>query len=314
MDARVGLIFSMAALLAPMEAAAQACCNATSAGEIGVVGRCQQAVLGAQLSYTHGTARYDQRGQAQALGAQDSEDVVWTLAGGAHVASRVQLHAALPLRLHHRALGASHDEVAFGVGDVEAGVGVLVLDDDMVGITGDASSWTPFVELTLTGHAPTGRSAHESERLTQADVTGEGSWGAAVSARVAKSITTEHTLRLRGELRWIGPHHAAAGEFDPGELASLSAGWGYAPSLFWNFGVQAAWSWRDEARLNGERVASSLQRRTSVGVFASHALAFPDWELVGAASMDALWDGAGANVARTGPSVSLGVRRNFMTW
>lgn len=319
MKARPGALSLMAALTAtltatPREARPQACCNATSAGEVGLVGRCQQAVIGAQVSYTHGTSRYDQRGRASTLAAYDSEDMVWTLAAGVHLLPRLQLYAALPVRAQHRASPGAGDTLGFGVGDAEIGAGVLLLDDEMVGIGAAPSTWSPFVELMLSAHLPTGRAASQSADVMQADVTGDGSWGAALGARVAKSITPEHTLRLRGELRSSAPHPSAVGVFDPGDQASMAAGWSYMPSLFWTFGAQASWSWRTPSRLDGEPVAYSAQRKTSLGVSVSHALDFPAWELLASLSLDALWDGAGANIARTGPSLTLGIRRNFMSW
>lgn len=310
------LLFAAAA---PSPVAAQACCTVTGAGEFGVVGPCHSGGLSAQLSYQRAVGSYDEDGDFHRLHDASVDDVVLMVAGGVRFLDRrLQLTAAAPLRLQHRAFG-DESATSVGFGDVAASFRALVLEGAINGFdTSDSSSYVPFVELFTSARAPTGRAPEDTDDSLGADITGDGSWGLTFGAKISAFLTLHHSVALN--IAWGHrfardvPPTEASGQgrrFAPGEALDLRLAWTRIHNLYWSYGAFAAFRFTGITEQDGEEVEDSETRRTNFGLFLTHAIALPEWETTLSITLDPFWPGGGSGLAFVGPTAAISIHRYF---
>lgn len=307
-------IFAIVAAVAPASAArAQACCTATSGGEIGTVGPCYRATLTAQVAWDHAFGSWDGEGEYRPLRAMSADDVTTMLAGGVRFASQsLFVRGAAPMRLQHRAFEAGESSTRVGLGDVSGALGATILEDPQGGIDwSDPSTLVPFVELALGVRAPTGRAPAQTQDVTGADVMGDGAWELSLEAKTTKFVTGRNSITLAAQYGHRFEHDAGDRRFQPGEAISLRASWLHLPSLFWSFGAFGTLAVTTDVSVDGETVPGSGTRRLRAGAFVSHALSFPEWELTATLASDALFDGGGEDLPLAGTTLALAVQRAF---
>lgn len=315
----VATLLAMATLSAPKAAHAQACCAATGAGEFAVVGPCQKAVLGAQLSVEHGLGTFSEQGEFRTLTDARINDMILSVGGGVHVYKRsLQVYGSAPMRLQYRAWGSESGELSPGLGDISGGVRWTVLDDTGAGISAeDPGSFIPYVDLFVGLKAPTGRAPDQSESRLGADVTGDGFWAPSAGIKATKFLTPNHVLSLNAAVayplaRAIDIPGAPDSDFRRGIATDLGVSYLYLHNIFWSWGLASTMKFEGESTLNGHTLAHSDTHRLRFGGHVTHGFSFPFWEASLSVMLDAWWDGAASNIPFVGPAVTLGVRRQFL--
>ena len=305
-------------LLAPAPAAAQACCTATGAGEFAVVGRCQDKVLGAQMSYQRGLGSYADDGEYRSLDHAEVNDVTLSVGGGFRVIDKsFQLYGSAPLRLQQRGLDGTGTNTSVGLGDVGLAARWTALADNMAGLDfGEADSLVPFLDLYAGTKLPTGRPAEDSEVTTGSDIMGDGSWQLYAGAKAAKFIAPEHVFGLRGQYSYAFArtidHGGTSTEYRPGPTWLGALSYLYIHDLFWSGGLVATYEWSARAESGGALVPDSESRRLSFGGHITHGFDFPFWEATLSVTVDSWWERGGENVPFVGPSASVALRRQWL--
>lgn len=308
--ARVGvaLVAALAGWLAASDARAQACCGTTGSGEFGVVGRSQLASVASQLSYERGFGSFDASGRFSSLRGVRVNDAVFALGAGYRLFSPLQLHASLPLRVQSRDIDSLGSSTAVGPADATVGIRADIVEEGHVGRLVGA----PFVQLGALLTVPTGTTPEESEDVTGADMTSDGSWGVSPLVRVSKTVSERDTLELRGAYLVRLPREVTATTGESRRLrapheAQLYAGYTRTHGLFWLWGVHVDFRAGSQAQEDGAGVADSETRRTRAGARVVHYVGYPNWALSAALVSDLPLDGLDANVPFAGTTLSLGL-------
>lgn len=312
-------LFALWALGAPQTAHAQACCAATGAGEFAVVGPCQKAVLGAQLSVEHGIGTFSDDGEFHALNDARVNDLILSLGGGVHVYKRsLQVYGSVPMRLQYRAWTSDAGEWSPGLGDLAGGVRWTVLEDTGTGLNADdPASLIPYLDLFVGLKTPTGRAPEDSDSLLGSDVTGDGFWTPSAGLKATKFLTPNHVLSLNAAVaypleRKVELPNAPRASFRRGLATDLGVSYVYLHNIFWSWGLASTVKFEGDSTFNGDTVAHSATRRLRFGGHVTHGFSFPFWEASLALMMDAWWDGAASNIPLAGPALTLSVRRQFL--
>ncbi|MFP4598509.1 MAG: hypothetical protein ACLFVJ_09660 [Persicimonas sp.] len=314
----LAVLVAATCLFTGRDAAAQACCTATGAGELSVVGRCYDGVAAAQLSYERAWGSYDVEGEYHSMSDAEIDDFILTLGAGQRVLTRsLQVHASVPLRMQYRRFGDADGDMATRLGDAAFALRWTALEDKMDGIDFDKfDSLVPFLDAYIALKVPSGRAPEDSESATGADITGDGAWQALVGTKISKFITSSHVLAVQldyihGFARDIDHGGAQPIDFDPGEEFSARLSWLQIHDLFWSWGAFAKGQWATDASQDGEVVDGSATERFRVGAHITHAISFPLWEVTLSGSVDTWWDHAGQNLPYVGPSGAVTLRRNW---
>lgn len=300
------------------DASAQACCTATGAGEFGVVGRCHQSVLAAQLGYEPILGTYDSRRNFNTFEGANLQDLLVTIGGGTRFGTeRFQLHGSLPLRLQYRQFSGLEGATGWGVGDATLGARWLFLQDMMSGIfPGIRDTYYPFLEGYLNLRIPSGRSPEAANDPIGADVTGTGHWGAVAGLKVVKFLTYQHVLGAYVDGAYTLGRSIDRGrgsvDYRPGVEVSSGLTYQHIPTLRWSWGVMGGVRFQGRAVQDGEALLESSTQRLLFGAHVTRSIVYPFWEVSLSASNDAWGDLGGKNLPFVGPNVALVVQRNFL--
>ncbi|MDD9943256.1 MAG: hypothetical protein OXU20_19615 [Myxococcales bacterium] len=297
---------------------AQACCGANSTTDFGVVAPWMRATAASSLSYRQGFGSFDTAGRFVAGGDFTDRDVALRIGGGIRLWYQpLQIHGSVPVRIQHRQIG---DESATraGFGDITAALRWTASQPSVDGISlEDPSTFVPLCDLFVGGKAPTGAEPGKDMHPTQADVFGNGAWEASVGTRIAKSLTTRHlvALRLQYDVRFETERDqlddTTAG-FKPGNQLNLRFEYLYTDSIFWTGGLFANLRVAGQSQQDGSAIPDTDERLLNFGIQVIHALAYPQWDLIVAASSDAFWDQGGVGVPFASFGLSVAVRRTFL--
>ncbi|MFW6049548.1 MAG: hypothetical protein ACODAU_00150 [Myxococcota bacterium] len=298
----------------PARAGAQACCTGTASGELGVVGPCRRALVSAQLTWEHQVGGWANDGTFRRFDGTRAEDLALTVAGGVRfLEDRLQLHGSLPVRMQHRALPGLGTSTRAGLGDAFVGLRGTIVEGAQDGVEkGDPSTLVPWVDLILGAGIPTGRAPDRTRDATGADIMGDGSWDATLGAKLTQFVASRHALTATFTWSHRFARQVEGRRFAPGARYAVRLAWLHIPSLFWSWGPFASLDLTAPAEQDGNTVAASRTRRLRVGLFATHAIVFPTWELMVGLSSDAMFDGGGRNVPFAGATLSVGIQRVFM--
>lgn len=320
----IGLFFAAAIALlgslgAPVETYAQSCCAATGAGEFAVVGRCQSAVLAAQLSADRPVGTYSADGTYHRLENAEVDDFILSIGGGFRLFSpTLQVYGSVPMHLQYRSFGDESGEFGAGLGDVAGGIRWTAFEDTVEGIDwSKPRSLVPFVDLYVDVKTPTGRAPDDSDLATAADVTGGGFWQLSAGMKVSKFLLPSHALILNGSYAHPLAHEvkqsgAQSIDFARGQALNLQFSYLYIHNLFWSWGLSSSLRFEGNSTINGNEVADSSTRLLRFGGHVTHGFSYPFWEATLSVMMDSVWVNGGSNIPYVGPTALVSVRRQFL--
>lgn len=322
---RAGIILTtfaataLATLAAPAEVQAQACCAATGAGEFAVVGRCQSAVIGTQISAFRPTGTYSGDGDYRSLSNAEVDDFILSVGGGFRPFSPSwQVYGSAPMHLQYRAFAGEDGEVGVGLGDVAGGLRWTAFEDTMEGIVWDKpATLIPFVDVYIDALAPSGRGPDDSEKMTGADVTGGGFWQVTGGLKITKFLLPSHALTLNTTYalpfaREVAQSSGTPIDFARGQALTVQFSYLYIHNLFWSWGLTSSVKVEGDARIDGAALSDSGSRRLRFGGHMTHEFGFPFWEASLSVMMDSVWQDGGSNIPYVGPAATVGLRRNFL--
>ena len=301
---------------------AQSCCTAGNPTEFAVVGACQHAAVAAQLGYQGYRGGYGSGGAYSSLDKlkMGGQDATLLIGGGWRpLRSRVQIQGALPLRWQERSYEYLGSHSSTGVGDLSMGLRWSATEDTMSGaFSGEPGSWLPFVDVIAGLKMPTGRPTEDSKPdLAFSDVMGDGAWQMTAGLRVLKYVTTTSAVGVGVDYSHPFEHDKPDGSggtlrVTKGDSVELRANVVHLQGRHWSFGAFGSYLIGANARENAKVVEDSAVRHLRVGASVTRVLSLPNWESTLGVALDPWWQDGGRNVPFVGPSLSLGVRRNFM--
>jgi len=193
-----------------------------------------------------------------------------------------------------------------------------VLEDWVAGVDlADPRTWVPFVQLFVSGTAPTGRAAEQGEEPSASDVMGNGSWELTSGASVTKFVTMDTALLLGASYghrfaRQVSPRGGSSRyDFSPGDELSFKLGFLQVEGLFLSWGASVSVRTTGNAERDGVEVLGSSTLRTRVGAQVGYYLAYPTWQLRVAPAVDLPVDDLGRNLPFVGPALAVVLQRNF---
>lgn len=308
--------------LSAQAAWAQSCCTSGNPTEFAVVGACQHIAVAAQLGYQGYRGGYGSGGTYSSLDKlkMGGQDATLLIGGGWRpLRGPVQIQGALPLRWQERSYEYLGSHGSSGVGDVSMGLRWSASEDKMSGaFSGEPGSWLPFVDVIAGIKMPTGRPTEDSKPdLAFSDVMGDGAWQMTAGLRVLKYLSTSSAVGVGVDYSHPFEHDKPDGSgstvrVTKGDSVELRANAVHLQGMRWSFGAFASYLMGARAREDGKAVADSAVRHLRFGASVTRVLSMPNWESTLGVALDPWWQDGARNVPFVGPSVTLGVRRNFM--
>lgn len=306
---------TLALVLIPHTAAAQACCINPGAYTLGRVAPWDRAVLAAELGYDYAYGSANQLGEYHALHDTQAQDVVLALGGGYRVLPVLQLQAELPLRLQYRNLPGLSAATTLRPGDAAGALRWLVLEDSSDAPAANPRGWSPLLELVAGVTLPTGRAPEDSREASGADITGSGSWLVSLGFDASKALGRRDVVALSAFYGFTpertiddaGGSHA----FDPGDELNLRLGTVHFVDPFWNWGLFSTLRLSTAVSQDDQRIANSALRRVRLGLFATHLVSQPNWSLTASLAFDPPVSGLAQNIPFTSASLNLLLSRSF---